>query len=59
MQLKVDSYLKRLKNDDQSLKDLLKKILILNPSKRSTIEEILAHEYFQEYRNSPTYNMKK
>ena len=49
----------KMKNLDPLIVDLLSKVLVLNPNKRYTIEEILSHEYFDSYQMNQFQNKKK
>ena len=59
MEAKVSYFLMKMKDLDPLIVDLLSKILVLNPNKRYTIEEILAHHYFDEYHKYQFQNKKK
>ena len=59
MQNRLSLYLRKMDNQDPVIKDLLKKILVLNPNKRSSIEQILNHIYFDDYRVGDYNNKKK
>ena len=58
MHHRLHQYLEKVHHLDPSIKDLLLKILILDPNRRITIEQILSHKYFSEYRTL-TWNNKK
>lgn len=59
MQTKLLSYLRKMDNENPIIRDLLRKILVLNPNKRSSIEQILKHKYFDEYRVKNFDNKRK
>ena len=40
---------KLVKLEDKNLIDLIEKILVFNPKKRLTIQEVLKHPYFEEH----------
>ena len=58
MHNKLYQYLQKVQHLNPSIKDLLLKILILDPNERISIEQIISHQYFCEYR-TPTWNNKK
>jgi len=40
---------KLVKSDDKNLIDLVEKILVFQPKKRPTIQEVLKHPFFEEH----------